>query len=822
MKYADLIGRMTLEEKCSLLSGGTNFDTKEIKRLGIPSMRLCDGPSGVRRQEGPSDQLGLHGSVKATCYPSPAAMANSWDEKLLEKLGAHLGAEAKAQRVNILLGPGLNIKRSPLCGRNFEYFSEDPFLSGKLAAAYISGVQSEGIAACPKHFAANSQEWQRMRVDSVLDERTLREIYLTGFEIAVREGRPKCLMSSYNRVNGVYANDSRKLLRDILKDEWGFCGFVVTDWGGSNDRVLGLLAGNHLEMPASQMISDIEVLQAVRSGVVSEELLDERIDEYLDVLFETRIPSDAPRTFDADANHEFARKAAEETIVLLKNEGAFLPLKKGARVAVIGDLALHPRYQGAGSSRVNPTRVDGMLDALKAAGVNVLGFAQGYCCDGSNDEKLINQAARLAKSADTALVFMGLTERFESEGLDRENMDLPENQLKLLNAVLQVNSNVVVVLCGGAPFETPWLDRVKAAVYGCLGGQAGAGAMADVLAGHVNPSGKLAETWPVCYLDTPNHAYYPGRENTAEYRESIYVGYRYYQKVHKAVRFPFGFGLSYTEFEYGALNASPKGVSFTVKNTGAYDGSEIAQVYVSKKDGVVFRAEQELKGFCRVTLTPGQQKEVTVPLDECAFRYFNVKTNNWAVESGEYEVRVGASAEDIRLSAIVTVDGTNAPAPYPMENFPHYASGLVTNVPDDEFARLLGHGIPPAKWDRNAPLGREDTLSQMQYAKRWYGRLAAKGLNLLLKRSIKKGTPDLNLLFQWNMPFRAIARMSGMLDMEMVDSLLLMLNGHFYRGLARFIGGFFRKKRAQKAFMQALEASARQKENGSALPTHAD
>lgn len=807
MKHEDIIRRMTLEEKCSLLSGETNFGTKTIQRLNVPAMQFSDGPSGLRRQEGSSDQLGIHGSVKATCYPCAAAMANSWDEKMLERLGTHIGAEARAQRVNVLLGPGLNLKRSPLCGRNFEYFSEDPYLSGKLAAAYIRGVQSEGVSACPKHFAVNSQEHQRMHVDSVLDERTLRENYLTGFEIAVREGKPWSLMSSYNRVGGEYASESKKLLRDILVDEWGFEGLVVTDWGGSNDRVSGVLAGNHVEMPASKSISDIEVLKAVKAGNVSEALLDKLIDEYLDVLFITEIPEDAPKTFDENAHHAFAREAAEEAIVLLKNEGGILPLDKQKRVAVIGEMAKAVRYQGAGSSRVNPTGLDIPLDMLRESGANIIGYAQGYRNDGKEDSALQAEALSLAETADVVIAYMGLTDAYETEGMDRENLRLPENQVSLINALAGAKRPIVAVLCGGAPFEMPWIDKVQGLINGYLGGQSGAGAMADALLGKVNPSGKLAETWTVNGADVPCTAYYPGRENTAEYREGIFVGYRYYQKARQAVRFPFGFGLSYTGFSYESLEASEGGVSFTVTNTGKHAGAEIAQVYIAKKASAVFRPEQELKGFARVYLEAGESRRVAVPFDDKAFRFYNVRSGAWEVESGEYEARVGASCEDIRLSGTLALSGKSAEGIYSKQQLLHYFSGQVKNVPDEEFAALLGHAIPNTSWDKSAPLTREDTLSQLRYAKRWYGRAAARVIRGLLDKSIRQGKPDLNLLFQWNMPFRAIARMSGMLDIAMVDSVLEMLNGHFHRGIVRLIRGLFTKNREKKAFEGALSAS---------------
>ena len=806
MKYADLIAKMTLEEKCSLLSGESNFTTKSVKRLNIPGMFLSDGPHGLRKQAGAAYHLGLNASLPATCYPTAATMANSWDPELGEELGRMLGEEARAQGVSVLLGPGLNMKRSPLCGRNFEYFSEDPYLAGKMAAAYIRGIQSQGVAACPKHFAANSQETLRMHSDSVVDQRTYREIYLTGFEIAVKEGHPQSIMSAYNRINGKYANEDKELLRDILVDQWGFDGFVVTDWGGSNDRAEGARCGNALEMPATGGNSDRELVAAVKAGTLSEDVIDQRLDEYLNVLFATVIPADAPKEFDVEAHHAMARKAAEHTIVLLKNEDNILPLKAGASVAVIGDFAQTPRYQGAGSSMVNPTKLDCALSVIKSgSGLKLVGFEPGFLRHGGADEARKSAAVELARNAEVVLMYMGLDEISESEGLDRKHMKIHQNQIDVLEAVAKVNPNVVVVLSGGAPIETPWLDSCKAVVHGYLGGQAGAGAVVDVLTGKVNPSGKLAETWAMKYEDTPAYRRFPGTEATAEYREGLYIGYRYYQTAQVPVRFPFGYGLSYTTFAYADLRATDKAVTFTVTNTGSVPGAEIAQVYVSRKGGVVFRPEQELKGFAKVFLNPGECKTVTVELDDKAFRYFNVKTGRFEVESGSYEIRVGASCADIRLTASVAVQGADAPAPYELSKLPSYCSGKVSDVGDAEFECLLGRPIPPAKWDRSAPLGMNDTFAQLSYARGWVGRLVYKITKGQVEKAEAAGKPDLDALFRYNMPFRAIAKMmGGMVDMKMAEALLEIFNGHFFKGLGHLVSGYFRMNKAKKETALAL------------------
>ena len=588
MKHQDIISKMTLEEKCYLLSGKDFWQTRSVKRLGVESVTLSDGPHGIRRQEGAGDQLGLNGSLPATCYPTAATMANSWDPELGEELGRHLGVEAASQDVCVLLGPGVNIKRSPLCGRNFEYFSEDPYLAGKMAAGYVRGIQSEGVAACPKHFAANSQELRRMASDSVLDERTLREIYLTAFEIAVKEGHAKSIMSSYNRVNGVYANENEHLLQEILRNEWGFDGFVVSDWGGSNDHVEGVRAGSHLEMPTTGGDSDLELVEAVKSGRISEELVNRRVDELLDVLLSVRQAVDARKgkKFSVETHHALAARAAAESTVLLKNEDGFLPLKRGTKVAVIGEFAQRARYQGAGSSVVNPTRLDNAMDVIGGFGLEVVGFEAGYPRSGPGDPAMREKAAALAGQADVVLVYLGLDEISESEGLDRAHMRLPQSQTDLLQAVSAANPNVAVILSAGSSIEIPWLDKCKALVHGYLCGQAGASSVLRVIMGEVNPSGRLAETYPLCYEDVPSAPYFPAKQRTAEYREGLYVGYRYYDTANIPVLFPFGFGLSYTTFSYDALTVSEHEAVFTLTNTGSMDGAEVAQLYVSRRDEI--------------------------------------------------------------------------------------------------------------------------------------------------------------------------------------------------------------------------------------------
>ena len=810
MRYVDLISRMNRTEKASLLSGLGFWQTMPLERLAIPSIFLADGPHGIRKQMAEADQLGLNPGVPATCFPTASAIANSWNTTLVEEVGRTLGEEAVAYRVNMILGPGLNIKRSPLCGRNFEYFSEDPHLAGKLAAASIRGIQSAGVAACPKHFAANSQELLRMASDSVVDDRALREIYLTAFEIAVKEAKPWAVMSSYNKVNGVYANENRLLLRDILKDQWGFGGIVVSDWGGGNDCCAGVIAGSHLEMPGTEGNSAMELLDALESGAISEAVADERVDELLTTIFAVQIPKDAPTTFDTEAHHRIARKAAEESIVLLKNENAILPLKKGSKVALIGDFAETPRFQGAGSSQVNATKVDSALSLIGESGLDCVGFQPGFERQGKPKTKNtapVNREAAiaLAKQADIVLFYMGLDEIGETEGLDRSDLRVRENQIELLNAIHQVNPNIVAVLHAGSVVETPWLDQCRALVLVALSGQAGAGAVLDALTGKICPSGKLSETWTLTLKDSPAFYYYPGKEKTAEYRESIFVGYRYYDSAGGSdgipVRFPFGFGLSYTEFSYSDLSLNNEGVSFTITNAGKTAGAEIAQVYVSLPDSRLYRAKKELKGFVKVFLQSGESKTVNIPFDDTTFRYFDTETKGFEVEGGAYQVCIGASSRDIRLSGALQVDSAKPGSQRSdAAALPSYFSAQVKQVSDDEFARLLGRTPPPSRWNRSAPLSREDSIAQLFYAKSLFARFVWKILSAIKASSEAKGKPNLNILFIYNMPLRGIAKMSGqVVNMPMIDAILEIVNGHFFKGLGHLLKEYRRMIKRRKS-----------------------
>ncbi len=799
MKCEDILSSLTLEEKCALLSGQTTFGTRALPKRGIPAILCSDGPHGLRKQAGDADHLGIAGSLPATCFPTAAAIANTWDTALGEEIGAALGEEAAGQGVSVLLGPGLNMKRDPLCGRNFEYFSEDPYLAGKMAAAYIRGIQSKNIAACPKHFAVNSQETRRMASDSVLDERTLREIYLTGFEIAVKEGRPRAIMSSYNLVNGVYANENAHLLMDILRKRWGFDGAVITDWGGSNDHALGVKNGSTLEMPAPGLGPARELLKAVKDGKITEADIDARCAELLRLIDETYDAAAEKPAYDENAHHALARKAAGECVVLLKNENDLLPLAPRTRVALIGDFAQTPRYQGAGSSVVNPTRLDCLKEEIQNSGLSCVGFAQGFDRIGRKNESLLHEAVTLAKQADVVLLCMGLNESNETEGAERSHMRVEDNQIELLNAVAEVNDRIAVLFFSGSAVETPWLDKAGAFVYAGLGGQAGAGALLDVLEGRITPSGKLTETWPLAYADTPAQDY-PCTDRISEYREGLFIGYRYYGTAGVPVRFPFGFGLSYTSFSYSTLQVDETGARFTITNTGTRDGAETAQLYIAKKDPKVFRPARELKGFARVALKAGESRDVFIPFDGWTFRYWNVKTNAWEEEPGDYVIEIGASSEDIRLRGELERVGTNAPDPYAGDALRCYETANVHEVPNEAFEALLGHDIPRCE---KARLDRSITFGELNHGRSPIFWIVWLVLTLLKRSNEKKGKSDLNLLFVYNMPLRALAKMTGgMVDMSMVDGMVLELRGFWIIGLVWVIISFV-KNMIQNAAMEA-------------------
>ena len=819
-KHQDILDQLTLKEKASLISGKDFWQTVNIDRIGLRSAFLSDGPHGVRRQAAAADHLGLNASIPATCYPTAATMANSWDPELGEGLGERLGQEAAVQKVNILLGPGTNMKRNPLCGRNFEYFAEDPYLAGKMAASYIRGIQSNGISACVKHYACNDQEENRMTLDSVLDERTLREIYLTAFEIAVKEGKTKSIMSSYNLVNGVYANENEHLLVDILRKEWGFNGLVVTDWGGNNDSVLSLKCYNQLEMPGNPDRPE-EVIKAIEAGELDESILDDNVDDLLDIILDTYANGvdKAPEKFDVDEHHEFAKKCAEESAVLLKNDGV-LPLNKEKKVAFIGDFLFLPRYQGAGSSIVNPTKLDNTNDLLANRELECVGSARGFNRYEKKSKKLHNEAIELANKADVVVLYLGLDEVTEAEGLDRKNLLLENNQLQLVQDIKALNKEIVVVLSCGSAIEIPFVNDVNAILHGYLNGQAGAEAMLNILEGKVNPSGKLSETYPIKLEDVASSDNFPSHTRTIEYREAYGIGYRYFEKANVKVNFPFGFGLSYTKFEYSNLVINNDGVDFEIKNIGSVKGKEIAQLYIGLAQSDIIRPLKELKGFAKVELEPGESKKVHIAFDDKSFRYFNVKTDKWEIEGGEYDIYIGASSADILLEGKLKVEGTTNDIPYSKTELPNYAVGNLRNIPDEEFAKLLGHEIPngalPFYKKNRMVIDYNTTFQELRYSKRWVGRLVGKAIPWFTRVLYKCGNRVLaNTLVMGvvHQPMRGMSRFSqGGLRMSQLDGLIAVFNGHFFSGLHHFFKEGRKYKKLAKAEKKAQKEAEAQKQ----------
>ena len=655
-----LIGKMTLEEKAGLCSGSDFWHTKAVERLAVPAVMVSDGPHGLRKQEEGADHLGIHDSIKAVCFPAACATACSFDRALLREMGTALGNECRAEGVAVLLGPAVNIKRSPLCGRNFEYFSEDPFLAGELACAFVQGVQGEGAGVSVKHFAANNQETRRMSVSSEVSERALREIYFPAFEKVVKDAKPATVMCSYNKINGVYASENEWLLTDVLRNEWGFGGFVVSDWYAVSDRVKGLKAGLDLEMPGGDEENDKKIVAAVKSGELSEEVLDRAVERILRVILPLHKERTAP--FDRERDHEKAVRIAEECAVLLKNEGA-LPLALGKDVLFVGEFAERPRFQGGGSSHINAWRTDGAL--AFADGVR---YVRGFGTDGEGTQEECSEALAAAKEAKTVVVFAGLPDRYESEGYDRTHIKLPEAENALIDALCEAGHKVVVVLHNGSPVEMPWIGKVNAVLEMYLAGEGAGEAAVRLLTGAVNPSGKLAESFPLRLEDTPSYLNFPGDKKRVRYAEDVFVGYRYYDSKKEEVLFPFGHGLSYTTFEYSDLQLSSGEwrererlkVTLTVTNTGKRAGKEIVELYISDQSGEAVRPGHELKGFEKVALQPGESKKVTFELGDRAFAFFDEKAHDWRVPNGKFVLEVGASSRDIRLTAEVSVHGKAA------------------------------------------------------------------------------------------------------------------------------------------------------------------
>jgi beta-glucosidase len=766
--------------------------------LNIPVLLVTDGPHGLRKHAGDATGLGLSEIVPTTCFPTASALAATWNRDLVFEVGQALAEECKEEGVSVILGPGANIKRSPLCGRNFEYFSEDPYLSGEIAKSHIQGVQSYGIGTSLKHYAVNNQEYRRMTINAVVDERALREIYLAGFEIAVKGAQPWTVMGAYNQVNGTYACEHPRLLGKILNQEWCYEGVAITDWGAMNQRVDALAAGLAVEMPGPNPANDAAIVDGVREGHLEEAVLDDAVERILKLIFKAKDSIQDDFRYDREAHHALARKAAGEGAVLLKNQDNTLPLKEGTRIGLIGEMARIPRYQGAGSSLVNPIQVDSIYqEMLKIVGQEWIRFAPGYSlADLTDDPGLVQDAIDVARDSDVVVICAGLPENYEVEGLDREHMALPESQNHLIETLVEENDQLIVVLSNGSPVEMPWIGQVGAVLEGYLGGQAGGGAVADILCGVTNPSGKLAESFPVSLEDTPCQAYFPGGPRTVEYRESVYVGYRFYDTVDKEVLFPFGHGLSYTTFAYSDLVLSDTRISevdtltvhFTVRNTGDRPGKEIVQLYVSPTSPVVFRPAKELKGFQKVALDPGEEIEISFELDRRAFAYFSTAINDWHVESGEYQVLLGSSSRDIRCQAGVWVESNRPNIPLlerdclaAYRTFPADAS-----VSTEDFERLLGGPVPENHGERkgeytvNTPIG---DLHQ-SLAGRWLARYLqaqvekmagnlSQSPNAVMLRSVIKV-----------LPLRGLGLMAGgRLNPKVMDGLLTMVNGRFFAGL---------------------------------------
>lgn len=665
MDVKSIIAKLSLEQKAKMCSGSSFWTLEPVEEAGIPAVTVTDGPCGLRKQLDVGDHLGLNASIKAVSYPTGSCVASSFDRELLRSLGETLGDECQAEDVAVILGPAANIKRSPLCGRNFEYFSEDPYITGELSASYINGVQSKNVGVSLKHFCANNQETRRLTSSSNMDERTLREIYLAGFEKAVKQSKPWTVMNSYNRLNGTYVGEDHRILTDILRDEWGFDGYVVSDWGAVNDRVAGIKAGSDLEMPGGGSINDNKILEAVKCGELKEEILDTALERILTVTAKYLENRDTEAKWDFEADHEFARKAAGESMVLLKNDG-ILPLDKNKKIAFIGKYAAQPRFQGGGSSHVNSYKVTGAVEAAKDCNIS---YAQGFITEKDEvDDTLLAEAVEAAKNSDVAVLFVGLPDQLESEGFDRKNLDIPQCQVQLIDEVSKVQKNTVVIVHCGGSIVMPWLDKVGAVIYAYLGGEAVGLAECDILFGDVNPSGKLAETFLNKIEDSSAYLFYLGEKDNTDYREGIFVGYRYYDKKKTDVLFPFGYGISYTSFDYSDIKVSSSEINDTdsltvtakITNTGKVFGKEVVQLYVRNAAGSAIRPIRELKGFTKVALKPGETKEVCFKLDKRSFAYYNIETSDWLVETGVYGIEIGKSSREICLEASVKVIGTAA------------------------------------------------------------------------------------------------------------------------------------------------------------------
>lgn len=774
-KIEKILKQMTLEDKISLCSGENFWETKKYDKYEIPSLFMCDGPHGLRKQENATDMLGVNESRPATCFPAEVTTSGSWNPDLMERVGSAIGEEAKDQGVALILGPGVNLKRNPLCGRNFEYFSEDPFLAGKLAAGFIRGAESQGIGTGLKHFAVNSQEYCRFTSDSILDERTLWEMYLSAFEIAVKEGKPSAVMCAYPKLNGIHCSDNRKLLADILREEWGFDGLVLTDWGAMNDRIEGFRAGCDLNMPGGSNYMEQAVLTAVRSGILSENKVNHSARRVLELAFHSAKVLKDQNTCDYREHHALAREAAEAGAVLLKNEENILPLRENVRLAVIGAMAKKMRYQGAGSSHINPLQLSNPLTYLPDAD-----YAPGCNDMGETTDELIFEAVKAAMGADIAVVFAGLPDHFESEGFDRKNMKMPEGHLRMIDAVAEVNPNTVVVLLCGCVVECPWADKVKAILYMGLPGQAGGEAIANLLYGRVNPSGKLAESWPYTYSDVPSSEIY-NKTKDALYAESLYVGYRYYEKAGIPVRWPFGFGLSYTDFEYSNLNAVDKNVFVTVTNTGSCAGAEVVQLYIISPQNGLHRPIRELKGFQKIFLDSGKNKTVCFHLEDSAFALW---CDGWKTPAGIYTLQVGNLSTDIEVNGELL-------------SIPVWQSGSFYETcqgkPDlRQWEAMLGKHYEPCVLQKGK-FTMDNTVEEMKDFS-WIMKIMYKAVEKIIAKGFdgKKDyeNPEFRMMLASSVgsPLRNM-QISGGVKEGVIQGLLEMANGHYLRGIGKMLNG---------------------------------
>ena len=772
----DSIRNMSLEDQIALCSGADSWHTKAIPDAGVPILCMSDGPHGLRKIREGAGMTDINDSVPATCFPAAVLSACSWDPQLLEEIGRSIGEEAAANGVGLLLGPGANIKRNPLCGRNFEYFSEDPVLTGKLAAAMIRGVESTGVGACLKHFACNSQEYKRFNSDSVLDDRTLREIYLSGFETAVKEGKPSAVMCAYNKVNGEHCSDSKTLLTDILREEWGFDGMVVTDWGAMNDRVRAFEAGCDLNMPGRSAYQEREAAAAVREGKLDRDSVIRSAERVARLALRAQRVQKERSPFDPASHHALAKRAAAESAVLLKNKDHILPIAKDLDVLFIGPMAAQLRYQGGGSSHINPISLRQVTELRPD-----IPWVQGCQFDGGSDKKLLQEAEKAAKKAGIAVLFLGLPDRYESEGFDRETMAMPEGYTELIERVSAINPHTVVVLCCGSPVETPWADKVKGILYMGLPGEAGAEAIVDLLFGDACPGGKLAESWPLRYEDCVSSGYYSGQHKDAHYREGIYVGYRYYQKAGLPVRYPFGYGLSYTNFSYSNLEIKGDTVSCRVKNIGKQDGTEVVQLYISPPEGMAYRAPMELKGFKKVRLKRGEAKTVCFELDE---RCFSVWQNGWIVPAGEYGVHVGGSSAELPLHGSIRRDGVS----WDGTDCPDWYLNPVGVPSHIAYEHLLGRPVAEQRAQKGS-FTMENTLNEMQEDS-----LAARLVTLAIDAYLAKAnggdrsSPEYRMALSTSAdaPLRSLKIFLGK-DCAAMDALLELSNGHFLRALRKLL-----------------------------------